>query len=59
MQNKIIKLLDKKPMTIDNLAKELEIYESTNFIKLTKEVNKLIEENKCLYCYYLSDILLF
>ncbi len=47
MQNKIIKLLDKKPMTIDNLAKELKIYESTDFIKLTKEVNKLVEENKC------------
>ena len=47
MQKRIIDLLDKKPQSIDEIAKNLKIRESNDFINLTKEVNKLIEENKC------------
>ena len=44
MMNQIKDCLKKQGKTIDQIANELNITSSSDFIKLTKEINKLVDE---------------
>ena len=46
MQRKLIETLKDNPLSVDELAHTLDLNNSSDFIKLNKEVNKLIYEKK-------------